>query len=118
MSFFLDSSYDCDPMMPSSDGAPAPIPPRETARTVRELEVQLERALLASEAMWSILKEKFGLTDMDLARRVNDIDLTDGLLDGRVRRTPVSCPKCHRTISPRSPKCMYCGQAVVHKPFA
>ncbi len=118
MSFFMDSSHDFDPIPSPLDGAPAPVPHRETARSLRELEVQLERATLACEAMWSILKEKLGVTDMDLARRVNEIDLSDGLLDGRVRRTPVSCPKCHRTISPRSPKCMYCGQAVVHKPFA
>lgn len=88
------------------------------ARTIHELHAQLQRVQLASEAMWSLVREKLGLTDADLAHRVNELDLSDGTLDGKMRRTPVSCPKCNRTISPRLPKCMYCGQAIVHKPFA
>lgn len=84
----------------------------------RTLRIQLERTVLACEAMWSILKEKLAVTDVELAQRVNEIDLSDGHLDGKLRRTPMSCPSCNRTISPRFPKCMYCGQDVVHKPFA
>ena len=49
---------------------------------------------------------------------VNDIDLSDGKLDGKVRKTAVSCPKCGRTIARRFQKCIYCGQPVLHDPFA
>ena len=85
---------------------------------VGELDSRLERTLLACEAMWTILRDKLGVTDEQLIERINEVDLSDGMLDGKVRKTPVSCPRCGRTISPKFPKCMYCGQAIVHDPFA
>lgn len=102
----------------SLDTSEAKAAARQASRTASELEMQLERAMLACEAMWTLVRDRLGLTDVELAKRVNELDLTDGHLDGKVRRTPVSCPSCHRTISPRFPKCMYCGQLVVHQPFA
>ncbi|UCE59105.1 MAG: hypothetical protein JSU63_16875 [Phycisphaerales bacterium] len=91
----------------------------KTARAkARELEERLDRAMLACEAMWSLLRDKLGVTDVELVQRINDLDLSDGKLDGKVRKSAVSCPKCNRTISPRFPQCMYCGQPIVHDPFA
>ncbi|MHC4697099.1 MAG: hypothetical protein ACYTFA_10180, partial [Planctomycetota bacterium] len=85
----------------------------KAARTdARDVEDRLDRALLACEAMWSILRDKLGVTDIELVERINDVDLSDGKLDGKVRKTAVACPKCHRTISQRFPKCMYCGQPI------
>lgn len=83
-----------------------------------DVEIRLDRALLACEAMWTLLRDKLGVTDVELVERMNAIDLSDGKLDGKVRKTAVACPKCSRTISTRFPKCMYCGQAIVHDPFA
>ncbi|MFQ5591842.1 MAG: hypothetical protein ACE5HE_11815 [Phycisphaerae bacterium] len=88
------------------------------AAGAKALENRLGSTLLACEAMWSIMRDKLGVTDLELVERINEIDLSDGKLDGKVRKTVVACPKCNRTISPRFPKCMYCGQAIVHDPFA
>ena len=88
------------------------------ASDARLLEERVDRTLLACEAMWSIMRDKLGVTDVDLVERINDIDLSDGKLDGKVRKTAVACPKCKRTISQRFPRCMYCGQAIVHDPFS
>jgi hypothetical protein len=88
------------------------------AETTAELEARLDRTALACEAMWTILRDKLGLTDEQLIERINDVDLSDGQLDGKVRKSPVSCPRCGRTMSRKFPKCMYCGQPVVHDPFA
>jgi hypothetical protein len=87
------------------------------ARRVGEAEDRVDRALLACEAMWSLLREKLGLTDIDLVERFNQLDLTDGKLDGKMRKTAVSCPKCGKAISRRMARCMYCGQAIAHDPF-
>lgn len=91
---------------------------RRARQSADELELRLERAMLANEAMWSLLREKLHLTDVDLAQRINEIDLSDGTLDGKVRKSAVSCPKCQRAIARRFNKCMYCGQMVVQDPFA
>lgn len=91
---------------------------RRARKTADDMELRLERALLGCEAMWSLLREKLGITDVDLAQRINEIDLSDGRLDGKVSKGAVSCPKCQRAIARRFNKCMYCGQMVVQDPFA
>ena len=102
----------------AAEAAEAKGDTRTAKRNLADLETRLDRTLLACEAMWTLLRDKLGATDLELIDRINDIDLSDGKLDGKVRKTAVSCPSCGRTISRRFPKCMYCGQAIMHDPFA
>ena len=81
------------------------------------MDARLDRMLLAFEALWTLVRDKLPVSDEELAGRMNDLDLSDGRLDGKVRKSAVSCPSCGRTISRRLPKCMYYGQAIVHDPF-
>ena len=104
--------------MIAGEAAEAKGAARRVGGDVKQLEDRLERTLLACEAMWTLVRDKLGVTDAELAQRINDIDLSDGQLDGKVRKTAVSCPSCGRTIARRFPKCMYCGQVIVHDPFA
>ena len=105
-------------MIASETAAEAKGTARRVGGNVKVLEDRFERMLLASEAMWTLMRDKLGVTDTELVQRINDIDLSDGRLDGKVRKTAVSCPSCGRTIARRFAKCMYCGQAIVHDPFA
>ncbi len=73
------------------------------------LRADLDRLHLVTQAMWTLLQEKSGLTDEDLAERVRQVDLTDGKLDGRVRQQAAPCPQCGRMVSRKRPRCMYCG---------
>lgn len=91
---------------------------REARREAESVEDKLDRALIACEAMWSLLRDKVGVTDMELLDRITEIDLSDGELDGKVRKTPVTCPKCSRVIARRFKRCIYCGQPVIHDPFS
>lgn len=102
----------------ADDVAQAQGTARRVGTNVKELEIRLDRTLLACEAMWTILRDKLGVTDQELVDRINEIDLSDGKLDGKVRKTAVACPTCKRTIGSRFPQCMYCGQPIVHDPFA
>ena len=90
----------------------------EAQREAETVEAQLDRAMLVCEAMWSLMRDKLGVTETELLDRIVEIDLSDGQLDGKVKRPPVSCPKCQRTIARRFNRCMYCGQPVMHDPFA
>lgn len=90
---------------------------RRLVGSAAELEQRLDRTVLALEALWSLASQRLGITEEELVARMNDIDLTDGRLDGKASKGAVSCPKCSRTISRRLPKCIYCGQAIVHDPF-
>ena len=116
--FWGISGYGGSDRIARSDASDASREAGVARRQSNELENRLNRTLLACEAMWSLMRGKLSLTDEELVRRINDIDLSDGKLDGKVRKQAVACPKCNRTISPRFPKCLYCGQAIVHDPFA
>jgi len=79
------------------------------ARTVKDLEARIERLTLVNLAIWSLLREKLGFTEENLLDRVREIDLQDGVLDGKVARQTTKCSNCGRTMSTRHNKCLYCG---------
>jgi len=92
---------------------------RRAARDATEhLEARLERAAMTIEAMWSLLRDRLGVTDAELVERIVELDLSDGVLDGRVRRGALECPACGRKIPRRHPRCLYCGADVPHDPFS
>lgn len=77
-----------------------------------------ERLFMITEALWTILKEQHGYTDEDLIHRVEDIDLRDGKLDGKVARKPSPpCAQCNRPIIGRHAVCLYCGARTPRGPF-
>src|SRR5919107_1169435 len=74
---------------------------------VRELEDSVARLALINAAMWSLLKDRTGLTDAALVARIRDIDLRDGVEDGKITPNVQNCQKCGRTMAPRHKRCMY-----------
>ncbi len=91
----------------------------QRAKTEAEmLAYDVERLLMITEALWAILKEKFGYTDAELVNRVIEIDQRDGNIDGRVAASPPPlCPRCNRTLERKRPFCIYCGQLIARDPF-
>lgn len=82
----------------------------ERARdAVRQLEQRVDKLALVNMALWTLLKENTTFTDEDLNRRVQELDLSDGKLDGRIRGAVANCPDCDRTLSQRHNRCLYCG---------
>jgi hypothetical protein len=74
-----------------------------------ELTERLEKLQLVCMAMWEVIKEKTDMTEVDLMTKVQELDLRDGVVDGKVTRTVKDCPVCHRRMSPRHKRCLYCG---------
>ncbi len=95
------------------------------SRTAAEVRTQnetitydVEKLFMITEALWTILKDQHGYTDENLGQMIQDIDLRDGKLDGRVaKQQNPSCPQCGRTLMGKHPVCLYCGTAVVRDPF-
>jgi hypothetical protein len=89
------------------------------ATEAARLQMQVERLLMITEALWGILKEQHGFDDKELQKRIVEIDLRDGRMDGRVAATPPApCPKCGRVVPKQSVRCMYCGEPLLMDPFA
>ena len=83
-----------------------------------ELKYDVEKLLMITEALWLLLKEQHGYSDEDLIRRVQEIDLRDGKLDGKVaKQQKPACSQCDRTLIGSRPVCLYCGAAVERGPF-
>ncbi len=76
---------------------------------LEDVQERLDKMALLNLALWTLLKEKLGVTDAELEARVQELDLQDGKLDGRVGGKPVDCPDCHRPLHQRHRRCLYCG---------
>jgi hypothetical protein len=78
---------------------------------LRELEQRYERMNLVTNALWQLLKAHTGLTDADLKKYVEKVDLSDGVRDGKVSRSKgaMDCPHCSRRVLTSATVCAWCG---------
>ena len=83
----------------------------EAKRKAESLEADVDRLMMITEALWGILKEQLNYTDEELIRRVQEIDMRDGVLDGKnnSKEAPKKCTNCGRTVMKKRPQCLYCG---------
>ncbi len=82
------------------------------------MQMDVEKLFMITEALWLLLKERHGYSDEDLIHRIQEIDLRDGKLDGKVaKQQKAACPQCGRTLVGSRPVCLYCGAAVERDPF-
>lgn len=76
---------------------------------VEQLEDRINRLSLLSMAAWSLASEKLGITPEEFQKRVEELDLSDGKLDGKITPQVGECPKCKKQLSKRNRSCIYCG---------
>jgi hypothetical protein len=83
-----------------------------TGDKLRDLEQRYERMSLVTNALWQLLKAHTGLTDADLTKYVEKIDLADSVRDGRVARNKgaMDCPHCARRVLKSATVCAWCGE--------
>ncbi len=96
---------------------------QRTASDVRtqneSIQFDIEKLFMITEALWEILKHQHGYTDDQLVEMIQDIDLRDGKLDGKVAKSAErpTCPECGRTIMRNQARCLYCGADAPQQPF-
>ncbi|MCP4707436.1 MAG: hypothetical protein GY869_02325 [Planctomycetes bacterium] len=93
----------------SADSTAARSAARQAQNQVRVLEANLAKALLINEALWELIRDKLKLTEEDLNNKLYEIDMRDGVLDGKNQRPVSECRDCNRKVSSRHPACLYCG---------
>ena len=79
---------------------------------IEELEIKVDRLTLVTQALWELLQTKAGLAESDLTALIEEIDLRDGVKDGKHTSKPKNCVKCNRVVSVRTNMCLYCGYKV------
>ncbi len=76
---------------------------------VEYLEDSIDRLTLITQALWEILQKKVGIEESELTALIEEIDLRDGKLDGKISKTPQKCSKCNQSVSVKTNVCFYCG---------
>jgi hypothetical protein len=79
---------------------------------IRQLENNLAKMYMIAEALWELCSEKLKITEKQLYDKLYEIDMRDGVLDGKNQRKAGPCPKCNRPVSQRHNTCLYCGEVL------
>ena len=100
-------------METSASTTEAYIEARRATRSVDELERELgekvDRLALICRAMWELVRERNHLSEEDLLDKISEVDLSDGILDGKVRTPQKRCSSCGKVLSRKHMRCYYCG---------
>ena len=76
---------------------------------IKALRGAIDKLILITRALWEITAEARGLSDEYLMDKVNEIDLRDGKLDGKLITAIRQCSSCRKTLFKGHDKCLYCG---------
>jgi hypothetical protein len=97
----------------------AEIAAREARTEVELAKHDIDRLLMITEALWTLLKQERGYKDDVLTTLIAQIDQRDGRLGGRgAKEPPLECPSCGRTNAAKRSFCIYCGKPLPTSPFA
>ncbi len=75
-----------------------------------DLERRLDRLALVNKAMWTLLRDKTGLSDIELRSMILEIDAADHTRDGGVLKQV--CTDCGRSLVANLGRCQYCNAEV------
>jgi len=74
------------------------------------LEQRIDRLSLACQAMWELLRDTTDFDDSSIFQKMEEVDLRDGVADGKMGHTIGECPQCRRKVNTQRRLCLYCGE--------
>lgn len=83
----------------------------ENQNLFEEATKKMNQLVLLNQAISEILIEKLGITNKEILDKMNDIDLRDGIKDGKYTKAAKDCPKCDAKINREFKRCLFCGYA-------
>ncbi|MEO8494248.1 MAG: hypothetical protein ABI614_04205 [Planctomycetota bacterium] len=86
-------------------------------RDVDRSQATIDTLALSCAAMWELLSERLGVTEQELLAKIEEIDLRDGKLDGKIATAKLDCPACARSNNAKRGRCLYCGTVLPRAPF-
>ena len=82
----------------------------EQGAKLKDLEDTIARLSMLNQALWEILSERLQITEAELEQKAYEVDMRDGVEDGKITASPVKCPSCQRVSNSKHGRCLYCGQ--------
>jgi hypothetical protein len=89
----------------------------QVRRDVDRTQATIDTLALSCAAMWELLSEKLGVTEQELMAKIEEIDMRDGKLDGKIAGVTQQCPGCARSNNSKRVRCLYCGTNLPRTPF-
>jgi hypothetical protein len=83
---------------------------RRSNASSQQLEARVDKLALVCRSMWELVRDNTSLTEDDLMNKVLELDLRDGVADGKMQQGVQKCAHCGRSMSPRHARCLYCGR--------
>jgi len=77
---------------------------------IKIVEDKVDSLALICQAMWELLEER-GLSSEELAKKIEEIDLRDGEISGKIS-TVSHCPDCKRKLGKKLNQCFWCGSKI------
>lgn len=75
----------------------------------RNLAERIDRLTLVCRAMHELLVESGAYSNKQIRDKVIEMDMSDGVKDGRSLPPPKKCPKCDAMICRKFNRCLFCG---------
>lgn len=88
---------------------------RRSGGNFSDLQRQVDKMALVNQALYELLRDRTGITDEDLRRKISEVDKRDGAEDGTVKAAPLRCPKCGGAVTVGALSCQTCGATVAPK---
>lgn len=89
----------------------------QVRRDVDHTQATIDALALSCAAMWELLSERVGVTEQELMAKIEEIDLRDGKLDGKIANATQPCSGCGRANNAKRLRCLYCGTVLPRAPF-
>jgi hypothetical protein len=103
----------------ASAAASAESAAREAQTKVEIFKHDIDRLLLVTEALWTLMKQQQGYSDDLLVGMIQSIEKEKAAANANLAKDPpMPCPFCSRLNTATRSFCMYCGKALPAKPFA
>lgn len=112
MHYFIDAQQNSQISQANNTAYVAGNKAEDARNKTYELERRINRLALANQALWELLSERFGLTNEDLEAKILEVDLRDGVADGKMTQQIVECPQCRRKANSKRDNCFYCGETI------
>ncbi len=76
---------------------------------IMAMEKKIELLSLLGQAMFEILRDRVQVSEQEIMEKIEEIDLRDGIKDGKMGNGLLKCNKCNRGYNTKLDKCLYCG---------
>ena len=77
---------------------------------VDDLKRKADALTIACQSLWEIVRTRLTLDEEMMLAKMQEIDLRDGKLDGKIATKKITCPSCARPNNTKRHSCLYCGR--------